>query len=128
MRRGLPVIVVALGGLATAAMEQRAPGYALVDGVAARTLELAAGVALVMCAGRQAWLIAAAAAWYLAAWNTPAAGSSLLFTAALVCGAAAGPLAARAVVPGRLPTVAVAAALGVTGLAAAVFTDPLAAG
>jgi signal transduction histidine kinase len=127
-RRALLVIAVALGGLASAAVEQRAPGYGLVDGVAARVLVFVAGVALVLRPGRPAWLAAAAAAWFLAAWNSPAAGSALLFTAALLVGFAAGPLAVRAMVPGRLAFVPVAAALGVTGLAAAAFTDPLALG
>jgi signal transduction histidine kinase len=130
----------AIGGAAAVAcvvVERRAPAFAFgLRAPAAVALELAAGLALVACAlkGSTAFL-AAAVAWFAVAWDSPAAGSPLLFTAALVAVAAAGPLAVHAALAhpaagshGRLAMVAVVAALGVAGVGAALFADPRAAG
>ena len=145
----------AIGGAAAAGclvVERRAPAFAF--GAAAPhaiALELAAGVALVACAAAAALkgargstgLLVAAVAWFAVEWDSPAAGSPVLFTAGLAAVAAAGPLAVHAALahpaaglraPSALASIralavgAVGAALGVAGIAAAVVFDPRAAG
>src|SRR4051794_16219608 len=108
-----PRTAVALAMAATGAaaavgclvVERRAPWFGFGEGSpAAVALELAAGLALIACAvasalrgtrGSAGWLVAAVP-WFAVEWDSPAAGSPVLFTTGLVAVAAAGPLAVHA--------------------------------
>jgi signal transduction histidine kinase len=142
------LVVLACGlvcGIGTLLLTRASPGGSLTGWsplVAVALLStgwLAIAVGVVMRRRRATrfggWLIAAGFAWFVAEWNNPGAGSSLVFTAGLVLYAACPPLvghAALAYPSGRLrsavDTVAVAAAytgsLLVLGLGPALFFEP----
>ena len=153
MTRALRFAVLAAGlalGVFSLAVARRGVGYALGGGsVLTGAAELIAGYAL-LAVGLAAWmrprqarlgaiLVAASFAWFLAGWDSPGAGSALVFTAGLALYAAAPPVVAHAMLaypdgrvrwwPGRagLALAYAGAVLWLGILAAAVF-DPAAEG
>ena len=153
MTRALRFAVLAAGlafGVFSLAVARRGVGYALGGGsVLTGAAELIAGYAL-LAVGLAAWMrprqarlgaivVAASFAWFLAGWDSPGAGSALVFTAGLALYAAAPPVVAHAMLaypdgrvrwwPGRagLALAYASAVLWLGILAAAVF-DPAAEG
>jgi signal transduction histidine kinase len=142
-QRGVAVALYAAVALATVSIARADPADALADdSTFALAAELAAGGVLLVCALVMrgpfgAILAAAAIAWPLSEWNTPAAGSA--FTAGLALFAVWPPLLAVAALRGpderafgisqRLVAVlAFVAGLGMLGLVATAVFDPRAEG
>jgi signal transduction histidine kinase len=146
VRRALPAGAYLLLAAATVAIVRSDPEFALAGGSgAALAAEIAAG-ALVIAAALLVWrsgalfpwlLAAAALAWPLAEWNTPAAGAA--FTAGLVLYTAWPPLLTAAALRGpderRLDrpaavvlAFAFAVSVGLLGIASTVVFDARAAG
>jgi signal transduction histidine kinase len=142
-QRGVAVALYLAVAVATASIARGDPAFALADdSTRALAAELAAGGVLLACALAMrgafgALLAAAAIAWPLSEWNTPAAGPA--FTAGLVLFAVWPPLLAGAALRGpderalgRSQRVVVAlafvAGLGVLGLIATTAFDPRAEG
>jgi len=152
MARALRFAVVAAGlafGVFSLAVARRA-GYSFGGSSAlAGAAELAVGYAL-LGVGIAAWmrprqarlgaiLVAASFAWFLLEWNSPAAGSAIVFSAGLVLYAAAPPLVAHAMLaypdgrvgwwPGRLGlALGYAGSVLVLGLLASAVFNPAAEG
>jgi signal transduction histidine kinase len=135
-----PYVAVAV---ATASIARDDPAFALAgDSTFALAAELAAGGILLICAlairgAFGALLAAAAIAWPLSEWNTPAAGSA--FTAGLALFAVWPPLLAVAALRGPdertfgisqrvVAALAFLAGLGMLGLVASAMFDPRAEG
>jgi signal transduction histidine kinase len=153
MTRTLRFAVLAAGlalGVFSLAVARRGAGYSLGGGsVLTGAAELIAGYAL-LAVGLAAWmrprqarlgviLVAASLAWFLAGWDSPGAGSALVFTAGLALYAAAPPVVAHAMLaypdgrvrwwPGRAGlALAYASAVLVLGILAAAVFDPAAEG
>lgn len=138
-----------MAAAATLAAAHRDPGYAVSAGYGAGTAALIVAGSACAAAGLGAWqrrsssafgaLVAAAGlCWFLPAWNSPAAGSSIGFTVGLVGVALSPPLVAHAVLvfpAGRLarPARGAVVALYATdalllGLAPTLLFDPSATG
>ena len=144
--------LAAVGGVALVALavSRREPGWALVGESGGRLVfELSAAFAVaaagaVVCVGGRdrrsgALLIAAAATWLIAEWNSPGAFGPIVFTVGLLLGALAPAVVAHALLahgsgrltglPDRLAVAAAYVSGGLLlGFAAAVVTDPRAQG
>jgi hypothetical protein len=142
-QRGVAVALYIAVAVATASIARGDPAFALADdSTPALAAELAAGGVLLVCALAMrgafgALLAAAAIAWPLSEWNTPAAGSA--FTAGLVLCAAWPALLAVAALRGPderefgmsqrvVAALAFLAGLGVLGIVATAVFDPRAEG
>jgi signal transduction histidine kinase len=142
-QRGVAVALYVAVAVATVSIARNDPSFALADdSTAALAAELAAGGVLLVCALAVrgvfgALLAAAAIAWPLSEWNTPAAGSA--FTAGLaLCAVWPSLLAVAALrapderafgISQRVVAVlALVAGLGVLGLLATAMFDPRAEG
>ena len=152
-RRSAPLALVAIGlvlGSASVAVGRAHPGWWFAgESITASTLELVAGLALIV-AGAVSWqrrpasafgllLAAAGLAWFAPELNAPAIGSALGFTAGLILAAACPPLVAHAALAypnGRLRSSAerlalglgYVASVGLVGILPALLFDPAAEG
>jgi signal transduction histidine kinase len=142
-QRGVAVALYLAVALATASIARAGPAFALADdSTPALAAELAAGGVLLVCAlairgAFGALLAAAAIAWPLSEWNTPAAGPA--FTAGLALCAVWPALLGVAALRGPderalgtsqrvVAALAFVAGLGVLGLVATAVFDPRAEG
>ncbi len=152
-RLAAPVALVTMGlalAVASVTVGRAHPGWWFAgESDAASVLELSAGLAL-LGAGTAAWrrrptsrfgplVFLAGLAWFVPEWNNPAIGSSAMFTAGLVLGAACPPLVTHAALGypgGRLRSgaeraavsLAYVACVGLLGVLPALLSDPAAEG